>query len=128
MDLICIWSGVWEDKSVIHMSVCMRAFAVGMVVLSLGVLGLALGSESGPKIAIYFTNRHGKSRKHANIACGQFLRKLWTFLDKQQYFDSFYPSMATSLYYYPQLIHFWMKISDKMEKIQFYALLYSKKL
>ena len=47
MDLIYIWSGVWEDKSVIHMSVCMRAFAVGMVVLSLGVPGLALGSESG---------------------------------------------------------------------------------
>ena len=24
--------------------------------------------------------RHGKSRKHTSIACGQFLRILWTFL------------------------------------------------
>ena len=55
MDLIYIWSGVWEDKSVIHMSVCVLGFAVGMVVLSLGVLGLALRSESGPKILIYMT-------------------------------------------------------------------------
>ena len=28
-------------------------------------------------------SRHGKSRKHASIACGKFLQKLWTFLQKQ---------------------------------------------
>ena len=43
--------------------------------------------------------RPGKSRKHAIIACGQFLRKLWTFLHNQQHFCSFYPLMATSLQY-----------------------------
>ena len=74
-----------------------------------------------------FINGQRKSYKHASIACGQFLRKLWTFLVNNNFLAA-YPSMATSLYYYPQLIHFWMKISDKMEKIQFYALLCSKKV
>ena len=36
---------------------------------------------------------------YARIACGQFLRKLWMFLDKQQIFGSFYPSMVTCLHY-----------------------------
>ena len=34
-------------------------------------------------------NEHGKSRKHASNACGQFLIKLWTFLNEQQIFGSF---------------------------------------
>ena len=42
-------------------------------------------------------NRHGKSCKHASVACGQFLRKSWTFLDKQKTLGSVYPSMATSI-------------------------------
>ena len=50
--------------------------------------------------------RQGKSRKHASIACGQFLRKLWTFLDQQQFSFSFYPSMPTNLFSYSQSIHF----------------------
>ena len=65
----------------------------------------------------YISNRHGKSRKYASIACGQFLRKLWTFLDKQQFSCSFYPSMPTILHYYTQLIHCCQKISDIIEKI-----------
>ena len=60
--------------------------------------------------------RHGKSRKHASVVCGQFLRKLWTFLDKQQFSCSFYPSMPTILHYYPQLLNFCRKISDIMGK------------
>ena len=35
--------------------------------------------------------RHGKSCKHASIACGQLLRKLWTFLDEQCIFGNFNP-------------------------------------
>ena len=42
----------------------------------------------GPKI------RHGKSCKHASIACGQFLKKIGTFLYKQQI-----PCSFCSLYY-----------------------------
>ena len=63
-----------------------------------------------------FEVRHGISRKHASIACRQFLKKLWTFLEKLQFSLSFYPPMPTSLHYYPQLIHFCLKISDIMEK------------
>ena len=33
---------------------------------------------------------YGKSRKHASNACGQFLKEMWTFLDQQQLFVSFY--------------------------------------
>ena len=44
--------------------------------------------------------RDRKSRKHASITCGQLLTKLWTSLDEQQIFCSFFcPSMATSLHY-----------------------------
>ena len=47
--------------------------------------------EGGDKIWVPWTlythgnwkSRHGKSHKHASIACGQFLSKLLTFLDKQ---------------------------------------------
>ena len=38
--------------------------------------------------------RHGKSRKHASNACGQFLKKLWTFLDKQQFSCSVCPKVV----------------------------------
>ena len=41
---------------------------------------------------------HVKSRKHASIACGQFLRKLRKFLDKQKCSSSFYPTMPTNLH------------------------------
>ena len=44
-----------------------------------------------------YLSRHGKSWKHASIACGQFWRKLWTFLEKQHFFGSFNPSIAISL-------------------------------
>ena len=33
--------------------------------------------------------RYGKSRKHASIACRQFLRKLWTFLEKNSFLAVF---------------------------------------
>ena len=36
-------------------------------------------------LSITLKTRHGKSRKHASNACGQFLRKLWTFFVKQQF-------------------------------------------
>ena len=61
--------------------------------------------------------RHGKSRKHASNACGQFLRKLWTFCVKQQFSCNFHPSLPPSLHYYPQLMHFCLKISNM--KLQF---------
>ena len=64
-------------------------------------------------------SRHGKIRKHASNSCGQFLKKLRTFLDRQQFSCSFYPSMHTSLHYYPQ---FCQKIFEIMEKI---AILYT---
>ena len=35
------------------------------------------------------TSRHGKSCKHASNACGQNLRKLWTFLDKKHFIAVF---------------------------------------
>ena len=54
--------------------------------------------------------------KHASVACGQFLRKLRTFFDKHQFFDSFYQSMATSLQY-PKLIYFCLEISNVRGKI-----------
>ena len=57
--------------------------------------------------------KHEKSRKRASIACGQFLRKLWKFLDLQQFFGSFYPSMPTNLQNYPQLIHICSKIYNR---------------
>ena len=43
--------------------------------------------------------RHEKSRKHASIACGQFLRKMWTFLDKLQNSGSTLKLMSTALHY-----------------------------
>ena len=53
--------------------------------------------------------RHGKSRKHASIYCRQFLRKLWTCLDKQQFFGSIYTSVATSLQYWSTIDLFLFK-------------------
>ena len=55
----------------------------------------------------------------ASIACGQFLRELWTFLVKQQFSCNFHPSMPTSLHFYPQLMHFCWEISDIIEKNAF---------
>ena len=54
----------------------------------------------------------------ASNACGQFLRKLWTFFVKQQFACNFHPSMPTILHYYPQLMHFRSKICDITEKIE----------
>ena len=42
--------------------------------------------------------RHGKSRKHASVACGQFFRKLWTFLDKQRIFGRNFLLLITNYF------------------------------
>ena len=41
--------------------------------------------------------RHGKSRKHASNACGQFLRKLWTFLFKPQFFFAIFTHQCSQV-------------------------------
>ena len=53
--------------------------------------------------------KHEKSPKHASVACGQLLRKLWTFLDPQQIFGSLYASMATNLHYLSTINLFLLK-------------------
>ena len=58
-----------------------------------------------------------KSRKHASIACGQFLRRFWTFLEKTTIFLQLLPinvhKSALSSTNYP----FLLEIPDIMEKI-----------
>ena len=78
-------------------------------------LGSFLGSKDAPSVTVTFVQTW-KSGKHANNACRQFLRKLWTIFVKQQFSCNFHPSMPTSLHYYPQLMHFCLKISDLIEK------------
>ena len=51
--------------------------------------------------------RHGNSRKHASIACGQLLRKLWTFLDEQYIFGNLThkcPQNCVIVHIYPFLL------------------------
>ena len=57
--------------------------------------------------------RHGKSCKHASRACGQFLRKLWTFLEIRQ-FMSVFPHKCALLY---TIIPFLLEIMECIGKI-----------
>ena len=66
--------------------------------------------------------RHEKSRKHSNIPCEHFLRKLWTFLQKLQISDSTFKLMSTTLHYYQQLVHFDANYSIKVTKIIIYVI------
>ena len=45
------------------------------------------------------------------------LEKIVEFVNKLQFDYSLYPSMATNLHYYRQLLHFCQKMTDIMEKI-----------
>ena len=60
----------------------------------------------------------GISRNHASVACGQFLRKLWTFFDEQEFFlvvfTHQWPQVSNID---PQLICFCLKTSYALEKI-----------
>ena len=61
-------------------------------------------------------DRHGKSRNHASTACGQFLRKLWTFWDKQRILGIFFSSMAISLHNSCTIIVFQLRQIQCIEK------------
>ena len=60
--------------------------------------------------------RHGKSRKHASIACGQFLQELWTFLYKPEVLAVFTYQLSQVCITYPQSIYFSSKISNILGK------------
>ena len=70
----------------------------------MGLMQVTMAVQYAPLPLILFLQRQNADME--KVACGQFLRKLWTFLNKQQFSCSFQPSMPTILHYYPQLIHF----------------------
>ena len=65
--------------------------------------------------------RHEKSHKHPSIACGQFLRLLWTFWMNNKFLAVFTHQWPLVCIIYPQLSYFCSRISNVLENIEIFA-------
>jgi len=66
--------------------------------------------------ADFYAIIYGKIRKHAIIAFGQFLRKLWTFCINNKFLAAFTPQLPQVCITFPHLIYFSINISNVLGK------------